>query len=205
MEVRELTLKGESDPKLYACGKCGQVYSPKIYAAREEVSHAAARCAAEECCKPRFCKCGVELDAPWAACAPCRERIMLAKATVIDAAEYKGPVMAKCEGEWGGGYSSDVAAMVESCHDAGEPVPAYCHPCTSQPLRLDPDSLLEQAVDDMHEDAADQIVDADGLITFINEWNEKQTCTSYYEDRTRVIIIDKDYVKSILDHVDDTP
>ena len=36
MEVRELTFKGESDPKLYACGKCGKAYSPKIYGGREE-------------------------------------------------------------------------------------------------------------------------------------------------------------------------
>ena len=43
MEVRELTFKGESDPKLYACGKCGKAYSPKIYGGREEVVHAAAR------------------------------------------------------------------------------------------------------------------------------------------------------------------
>ena len=46
MEVRELTFKGESDPKLYACGKCGKAYSPKIYGGREEVVHAAARRAA---------------------------------------------------------------------------------------------------------------------------------------------------------------
>lgn len=191
MEVRELTFKGESDPKLYACGKCGKAYSPKVYAARDDISHAAARRAAEECCKPRFCACGTELDSSWTACAPCRKRNMLAKAAVIDAAGYKGPVSGECGGEWGEGYSSDLHAMIEACHDAGEPVPAYCHPCTDRVLKIDPVSLLENATDDMHEAAADQIVDADELVTFITAWNEKQTCVTYYEDRSRVIIIDQ--------------
>ena len=50
MNVLELTLKGESDPKLYACGKCGHLHSPTIYAAREDLAHDAARKAAEKCC-----------------------------------------------------------------------------------------------------------------------------------------------------------
>lgn len=191
MEVRELTFKGESDPQLYACGKCGKAYSPNIYAAPDDRCHAAARRAAEECCKPRFCDCGTELDSPWTACWPCRERKMLAKATIIEAADYNGPVSAACGGEWGEGYSSDLAAMIESCHDAGEPVPAYCHPCTDRALQIDPVSVLENAADDMHEEASDQIVDADELVSFINAWNEKQTCVTYYEDRSRVIIIDR--------------
>ncbi|WPZ28944.1 hypothetical protein T8A63_15110 [Sulfitobacter sp. OXR-159] len=115
---------------------------------------------------------------------------MLTKATVIDTAGYNGPVSAQCGGEWGEGYSSDIGAMIEACHDAGEPVPAYCHPCKEQRLRLDPVSLLETATDDMHEEAPDQIVDADELVAFITSWNEKQTCVCYYEDRSRVIIID---------------
>lgn len=191
MEVRELTFKGESDPKLYACGKCGKAYSPKIYGGREEVIHAAARRAAEECCKPRFCDCGTALDSGWTACRPCRERKMLAKATIIGAADYSGPVSAECGGEWGEGYSSDLAAMIESCHDAGEHVPAYCHPCTDRSLKIDPTSVLENATDDMHEEAFDQIVDADELASFISAWNERQTCVTYYEDRSRVIIIDR--------------
>lgn len=191
MDVRELTFKGESATKLYACGKCGKAYSPKIYACRDDKAHAAARRAAEECCKPRFCDCGAELDSRWTACRPCREIKILAKATIIEAADYSGPVIAECAGEWGDGYSSDLAAMIEACHEVGDPVPAYCHPCTYHPLQIDPASILENATEEMHEGAADQIVDADELTDFINAWNEKQTCVTYYEDRSRVIIIDR--------------
>ena len=198
MDVRELTFKGESEPKLYACGKCGKAYSPKIYASRDDMTHAAARRAADECCKPRFCDCGAELDSSWTACRTCRERRRLAEATIIEAAEYSGPVSAECAGEWGEGYSSDLAAMIEACHGTGEPVPAYCHPCTDHPLKIDPISILENATEEMHEEAADQIVDADELITFISAWNKKQTCVTYYEDRSRVIIIDRAAFDEIL-------
>lgn len=191
MEARELTFKGESDPKLYACGKCGKAYSPKVYACRDDMAHTAARRAAEECCKPRFCDCGTELDSAWSSCRPCRERKMLAKAEVIEASDYNGPVSAECGGDWGGGFSSDLAAMIKACHDAEEPVPAYCHPCTERSLKIDPANVLENATDDMHEEAFNQIVDADELTAFISAWNEKQTCVTYYEDRSRVIIIDQ--------------
>lgn len=110
MEVRELTFKGESEPELYACGKCGKLYSPTIYAARDDICHAAARRAAEECCQPRFCECGTELDSFWTACRPCRERKILAKATVMDAADYNGPVSAQCGGEWFDDIMSGPAA-----------------------------------------------------------------------------------------------
>ena len=145
MDVRELTFKGESDPKLYACGKCGKAYSPKIYACRDDMAHAAARRAAEECCKPRFCDCGAELGQGWTACSPCRERKMLTKATVIERDGYDGPVSADCSGEWGDGYSSEIEAMIEHCRDAGEPIPAYCHPCIEERLQLDPADILEHA------------------------------------------------------------
>jgi hypothetical protein len=128
---------------------------------------------------------------------------MIAKATVIEAADHGGPVSADCGGEWGEGYSSEIAAMIEACHDAGEPIPAYCHPCTEHPLRIDPVAILEHAVEEMHEDAFDQIVDADGLIEFIEEWNRKQTSVCYHEDRSRVIIIDKVRVQDILERPND--
>lgn len=199
MDVRELTFKGESAPQLYACGACGHCYSPKIYAAPESEGHTAARNAAEYCCKPKYCECGVQVEGPWLACPDCRERNMLARAAVIDAGTYNGPVSAACSGEWGEGYSSCIDAMIETCQDAGEAIPAYCHPCSAQHLRLDPDSLLEIAVDDMHEGAEDQIVDAKELVDFITAWNEKQYCVSYFEDRKRVIILDQERVTAILE------
>lgn len=191
MHTKELTFKGEDQTVLYACGECGRLSSPAIYMAKPDVQHATARRMAEECCAPRKCECGAEIEKHWTACSACRERKMLNKATLIDMATHDGPVSAESEGDWGDGYSSSIEAMIEACHEHGEPVPAYCHPCHEQHLRLDPDSLLENAVDGMHEDAGDQIEAADELSDFIAGWNAKQRCVSYYADRSRVIVIDQ--------------
>lgn len=198
MEAKILTFQGENDPKLYSCGKCGSVFSPKAYACRDDMAHEAARKRADECCAKKFCACGTELEGSWTACAPCRQRNMLLKAEIVDAQSYDGAVSADVTGDWGEGYSSDIDAMLQSCEDYDEPVPIYCHPCTEQHLRLDAYSLLEQATEDMHEDAHDQVVDADALVAFLKDWNAKQTCISYYEDRSRVIVLDQERFDALI-------
>lgn len=198
MDVKVLTFKGETDPKLYACGKCGNVFSPKIYACKDDRAHEQARKFAEECCAVRHCACGTELEKGWTACAPCRERNKLKRAKIIDAKNYDGAVCADVNGEWDEGYSSSVAAMLQWCEEHDEPIPAYCHPCTEQHLRLDAGDLLDQATDGMHEDACDQVVDADSLIAFLKDWNAKQTCISYFEDRTRVIVLDQERFDALI-------
>lgn len=191
MNVREMTFRDESEPKLYACGKCGSVHSPRIYACRDDAAHEAARRAADECCAPRMCDCGTTLDKSWTACFDCRLRDKLRRAKIIPADSYAGPVSASGSGEWGEGYSSSLAALMEHCEGYDEEVPAYCHPCTDLPLHLDVEHILEVALEDMHEDAADQVVDTDALYQFIDDWNARQTAVTYYEDTSRVIVIDQ--------------
>lgn len=200
LRPKELVIRGDSETQLYACAKCGKYYSPKIYACREPEAHEAAKRAAAECCAPRLCACGAPISKTWTACAQCREARNLRKAKIYKSNEYSGPVVADCTGEWGEGYSSDVAAMIQHCQEHGEPVPAYCYPCHEHRLRLDPVSLLEVATDDMREDAQDQIENADELIEFINAWNAKQTCRSYYPDQSRVIVLDPIRFKQLREH-----
>ncbi|MBZ8133254.1 hypothetical protein [Afifella sp. IM 167] len=191
MDVREIIEKGSGRIVLYMCGKCGRLYVPKFNSVAGDPSHAHERRNAEECCRPRQCECGVELDAGWTACPRCRLRKQLRKAKVISAEDYTGPVNAAGHGEWGEGYSSNIAAMLQACHDYDDPVPAFCHPCTARRLHLDVDYILEAATDEMHEGAEDQIVGADDLVAFIREWNARQTVVSYFEDRRRVIVLDE--------------
>lgn len=192
MNAKELVFRGEDATKLYACGNCGLVYSPKIYAARDDVAHEHAQRAAEDCCAPRHCACGVEIEKHWTACAGCRERNKLARATVVPQAEYSGPVyLDGYTGSWGEGYSESVGDFLGSCEDYDEPEPAYCHPCTSQKLEIDAESILEHALEEMHEDAADLVVDDQELLEFIEGWNKKQTCVTYYADTDRVIVLDQ--------------
>lgn len=209
MKVRALSFNDDPEGKarLYACGKCGQCYSPKVYACAEPQAHEAAQKAAEKCCAPTHCTgCGVEVEKYWTACSSCREKNALRRATRILARDYHGPVEYDgMSGSWGEGYSGDTDELLQAWEDEywveiGPQVspPAYCWPCTSQPLRLDAESLLGQAVDGMHEDAADEIVDADELVAFIEAWNAKQTCRSWYPDRSRVVVLNQEKFEELL-------
>lgn len=194
MNVRELVFRGEDQTKLFACGECGGVYSPRAY------GDEGARAKAEQCCGPHLCLCGNEIyDRYRIKCTAClfadaraKEIETLRKATVIEPTGHGEAVF--CDGafgDWEDGYSSSVDALIEAYEDEGEPLPAYCHPCTPQYLQLDADIILERAVADMHEDAADQIVDANSVYAFCDEWNKKQTSATWYPDNSRIIILDE--------------
>lgn len=201
MDVRELVMRGEDETKLYACGKCGKLYSPTIYACKGAPAHAAARLGAADCCKPPTCSvCGVGVSSPWTKCATHRLQGALARATPIIASEWDEPVYSdEAPGEWGDGFSSSWRDLIESHHDAqawgdipsGTLYPAFCWPCVPEPLRLDPVSILERVTDGLHEEASDQIVATDELTDFITAWNAKQTCKAWFPDRSRVVVLNK--------------
>lgn len=186
----ELAVKGRAETALYACGDCGKVWSPRIYACRDDLAHEAARRSADECCAPRYCACGVEVDVAWSACAPCRLSKKLQSCTIV--IDYTGPVEADgYEGGWGEGYFAGVPDLIGACKDYEVEPPAYCHPCNSVPLQLDLNQILESACDDQHEHAGDQIVGAEELAKAVDAFNAAQTCVSYYPDRSRVIVLDQ--------------
>lgn len=202
MKVRTLSFDDDKDrkPALYSCGKCGTCYSPKAYACAETQAHKAVQRAAEECCAPRHCSgCGVEVEKYWTACQSCREKNRLRKAEPIPEKNWSDPVEHEgMPGGWGEGYFSDTDDLRQSCDDYDVKVPAYCWPCVATPLALNANSLLEQATDEMHEDAADEIVDADELVAFIEAWNAKQTCVTWYPDYSRVVVLDRDRFDALI-------
>ena len=119
MHLKELVFRGEEATKLYACGECGQCYSPKIYACTEDVAHKTARAAAEKCCEPSTCSvCGVEVSSPWTMCQTHREQTKLRRAAPIPASEWSDPVSSDhVSGDWGDGYSSCWREMLRNFHD----------------------------------------------------------------------------------------
>ena len=200
MKVKELTYKGSNETLLYACGKCGQLHSPAIYACGVERAHETARRFAEECCKPKVCECGVELGkSHYTACEKCRKRTSLQEAQIVKPGDYDGPVYSDANsGDWGEGYFSDLGEISEHCHDHDEKEPAYVFTCHEKLLQLDPENILEHAIDDMHEDAQDQIEAADEFFAFIKDWNSKQYCKTYYPNRKQVIILDQERFDALL-------
>lgn len=179
-EIMILIAKGDASekPRLYACPKCGTVNSPKIYACREEEAHEAARRAAEECYNCRThnnCQeCGKETPKGWLKCSECRETAKLAKATVIDAASLD-----YCFGAGGEFYQS-----TEEAAEAGE---TYVYASTFTPFRVSFDNIVENILDDHHDDASpDDLVALKKLEAAVKAFNDAQTSGSYFEDGSRV-------------------
>ena len=187
---RALVFSDTGETVMFACGSCGNCYSTAIYACSRDRAAQVAYRAADECCAPRHCACGAQIEKQWTACASCRLRSKLQRASVVT--DYSGPVFADgyCGG-WGDGYFADVEELIEACATYDVAPPAFCNPCKPLPLALDAESILERACEDQHEDAMDQIVGADALIAAIEAFNSAQTCVSYWPEYSQVIVMDQ--------------
>ena len=189
----------EIDVRAFVCEKCARVYSTLAYAGASDKAATAAQQAAEGCCNERVCNCGAIIEGWWTACARCRERNKLLRAVEIEATGYSDPVYSdECGGEWNEGYSSSLDALREWCEDHEVAMPAYVHPCDETAFALDPAHILESALDEHHEDAADQVVDEEGLEAFLKEWNAKQTLRSCFPDTKRVIVLDQERFDALI-------
>lgn len=87
------------------------------------------------------------------------------------------------------GYFESVDALTEHCEGEDIPVPEWVYCCREMSHKLDIDSAIENMLDDAFEDARDHLVDEKGLYDFVDEWNAKQTLTSYYPDHKRVVVL----------------
>lgn len=169
----------EQKPLLYACRTCGSVHSPKIYLARPEVQHATAMEAARDCykCKTHnICNhCGEQCPKGWLACEPCRYQRRLDAAEEVP--DDGGPY---CQFD-GDTYFHEM----EEAIDAGL---EWVSPCHVTYPRIDAYSVLENLLDDMHEDAS--VDDLAGTVEFeaaVKAFNDAQTCQSWFGDSKRKI------------------
>ena len=176
----------EAKPLLYACPKCGSCNSPRIYLAREEVAHEAARRAAVECYNcmtDRKCNdCENMVGSKhYTACAECREKKRFAKYEQISADEIDD----YCFGEDGG----EMFYSIEDAVDAGV---KWVHPAL--PLRtfsIDIEQVLEHCLEDHHEDASmDDLNGVEALVAAIEAFNAAQTSGTYEADTKRVANIE---------------
>lgn len=165
-------------PQLYACPKCGRANSPLIYACKSERAHEVARQAAIDCydCRPNaVCECGEECPKGWTRCGACRLNDKLAKAVEIP--DDGGPYCA-----FGG--DTYYHEMDQAADDGAE----WVSPCNITYPRIDPDSVLENLLDDMHEDASvDDLDGTDAFIAAVKVFNEAQKTRLLWGDDTRKI------------------
>lgn len=174
----------ERKPLLYACGKCGSVHSPSIYLAHEEVKHATALEAARDCynCKTHnTCNyCSAECPKGWTACDTCRCQRKLDAA--VEVPDDGGPYCA---------FDGDIYfTEMEQATDAGL---EWVSPCEITYPKIDAISVLENLLDEMHEDAS--VDDMDGVDEFfaaVEAFNKAQRTQSWFGDVKRKIRVPAD-------------
>lgn len=174
----------DKKPMLYACPKCGRAHSPKIYLARDDIAHAAAREAAANCYECRehnVCNgCGKECSKGWLKCEACRRAQAIEKADAVPVDQIE-----QCFGLDSGNYFYDPT-------DAAEAGEEYVFASKFRAYALDIDRVEEMILDEHHEDASvSDLVGYDELIAAIESFNAKQTSGSYDEDRSRIAALAK--------------
>lgn len=169
----------EQKPLLYACATCGSVHSPRIYACRDEVAHETARKAAEDCYNCRthnVCQyCESECPKGWTACGACRFARKLEAAAEVE--------------DDGGPYFEFLGdRMYHELREAAEDGVEWVSPCTETYPQLNADNILENLLDDMHEDASVDDLDAtEAFCAAVEAFNTAQTTQTYWADVKRKI------------------
>ena len=168
----------EKKPLLYACVKCGQINSPRIYACRDDLAHQAAKQAAIDCYNCRThntCQhCGKECNKGRLACDDC-----LRKKRFEDAKEIPVAEIDEC-------FGFDSGEFYHSPEDAADDGEDWVYASTFRPFSIDGERLEESILDDHHEDASHtDLIDLEDLWNAVEKFNKAQTSGSYDEDRTR--------------------
>lgn len=92
-------------------------------------------------------------------------------------------------------YIDELKDMIQHLIESGKDKPKYIYGTYDEQITLDASSILNDACDDLHEDAYDNIMNSGGvdeLQKFLHEWADKYgACTqTYYEDFNFAILID---------------
>jgi hypothetical protein len=179
----------------YVCPVCRLFYSNASFGgAADAAIDAAIRCCQRTCmkCEARLPKdwhyiyCQAHLDESRAE----KQRERIDKATKIPELEYDGPVY--CED------NEEYYATVADLRDAfdGEGLPSEVWACTTMPVKLDADHILDGAFDDHHEDARSELpagAEAN-LQTMLDAWVAAfaKDIVSWDPDYSRFIVLAPD-------------
>jgi len=168
--------------KAWKCENCGVAYMNKI--------------SANDCCKEKIkiihhCKvCGVEIPEYRVTCNTCLAKERYDKGIKIKYSEYDLGWLYDDDADR---YFSDIDEATEHYEDEGLEVPKWCYGCNEMPFRVDIDSALESASEEMYEDFdyGTDTTDLKELYDFIKYWNEKQSAKSYGSNYGKIILLDE--------------
>ena len=178
MDAKELFKEGGTTASLWYCDTCNSIF--------ESIA------TAESCCKPKICRCGKRCVSPLLMCMECRDakqketanaKVLLARK--VSAAEWCGPV-------WPRG--SDGFLSLEDAidhYDSIDKVPTPIWGTRETRLRLSAKPTIDNALEDMYEDAGSYIKDEDiyDLQKLLDEWCERCGPPPGYEEDDKVVII----------------
>ncbi len=164
----------EQKPKLFACRTCGMAHSVKLVGI-EYARELAANC---KTCQPKqytcdICGCGTRQY--WTRCDSCRHKVKLEAA--VEVPDDGGPYCA---------FDGDT--YYTELEDAADDGLKWVSPCHVTYPKIDIDSVLDNLLSDMHEDAS--IDDLDGVAAFelaVKAFNDAQKCQSWFGDDKRKI------------------
>jgi hypothetical protein len=169
-EPFELYIKlesGETKVVHYACGVC-HIPRPNYGAAKK-------------CCEHYFCSvCGKDLGAKtyYSKCTDCVSKEIQEKTEIV---EYTNQIIAN---EDGGNYFETIGEAIDHYYDDfmedETSIPEYLFVCNVDKWEgIDIDNVIENGMENHHENAGDQIVDIEEIRSFVKEWNAKQKVESW--------------------------
>ena len=186
VEPLALVVRGSATGEVaaWACGKCRYV------ALSEE--HA------RSCCATLQCPCGKTIERKhWKVCRDCenaryteeqerKENEAFEKAEKVQAKDWDGPVVLN-----GDRFFSCVEDLLDDLD--GEDDPKYVWACRKVGLGFDADDVINNALESQehHEDARDSIThgDVEELQALLTTWATKQRVETWWEDRTKAVIL----------------
>jgi poly-D-alanine transfer protein DltD len=77
--------------------------------------------------------------------------------------------------EYNEGYFSDIDELIEYCEENESEVPKYVWSTTKNTLSIDACNIVEQACEELHEDAYQNVTDEQELQDFLDKWCDKQS------------------------------
>lgn len=93
--------------------------------------------------------------------------------------EYKEMLYSESYG-YNEGYFTDIDEFIDYCEDNDIEVPKYVWSTTKTELSIDAGNIIENACEELHEDAYQNITNENELQEFLDTWCAKQTGTDTY-------------------------
>lgn len=167
----------------------------------KDEAHDQAKLNAKRCCN-RICDCGTLVEMRTLLyCNACRakheverEQVRYKHAKKVSPLEYNGWIFADGYGD--DGYFTSCEHLRDHCRIWGKQLPTYVWTCNALEFAMDADCIIDQALDEHHEDASDNISDAarGALQYMLDAWTEKQGIKSYFTDHDVAVVIPDEWI-----------